>query len=68
MSTTPEDPIARAIVARDHIQACREAMSRSRQERQAALIEARASMTVAEIAEALDLTPATVYAIMAGRR
>ncbi len=65
--TTP-DPIARAIAARDHIQRCREAMSRSRQERQAALLEARASMTVAEIAEALDLTTAQVYAIMAGRR
>ena len=67
MSTTP-DPIARATAARDHIEQCREAMSRSRQERQAALIEARASMTVADIAEALDLTPSTVYAIMAGRR
>lgn len=61
------DPIARALAAAERIERARHKQSRARRERQRAVIEARATMSAAEVAQALGISRARVYAIAAGR-
>lgn len=61
------DPIARALAAAERIERARHEQSRARRERQRAVIEARATMSAAEVAQALGISRARVYAIAAGR-
>jgi hypothetical protein len=61
------DPIARALAAAERIERARHQQSRAREERQQAVIAARATMSAAEVARALDISRARVYAIAAGR-
>ncbi len=61
------DPIARALAAAERIERARHKQSHARRERQRAVIEARATMSAAEVAQALGISRARVYAIAAGR-
>lgn len=61
------DPIARALAAAQRIEHAWHEQSRAREERQQAVIDARATMSAAEVARALDISRARVYAIAAGR-
>lgn len=61
------DPIARALAAAERIERARHEQSRARGERQRAVIEARATMSAAQVAQALGISRARVYAIAAGR-
>lgn len=61
------DPIARALAAAQRIEHARHEQSRAREERQRAVVEARATMSAAEVAQALGISRARVYAIAAGR-
>ena len=61
------DPIARALAAAERIERARHEQSRARRERQRAVVEARATMSAAEVAQALGISRARVYAIAAGR-
>jgi hypothetical protein len=61
------DPIARALAAAERIERARHQQSRAREERQHAVIEARATMSAAQVAQALGISRARVYAIAAGR-
>lgn len=72
MSTPPAniaqmDPIARAKHAAARIESARTVMAEARTDRRAALIEARAIMSVAEIAAALDISTARVYRVLSGK-
>ena len=60
-------PIARALAAAVEIERARDAMREARERRRQAVIEARATMSAAEVARALDISRARVYAIAAGR-
>ena len=61
------DPIARALAAAERIERARHEQSRARRERQQAVREARATMSAAQVAQALGISRARVYAIAAGR-
>ena len=61
------DPIARALAAAERIERARHKQSRAREERRQAVNEARATMSAAQVAQALGISRARVYAIAAGR-
>lgn len=61
------DPIEQAKQAAVKIETARGAMADARRERQAAVIAARETMSAQEVADALGLSRARVYAIAAGR-
>ena len=61
------DPIARALAAAERIERARHEQSRARRERERAVVEARATMSAAQVAQALGISRARVYAIAAGR-
>ena len=60
-------PIARALAAAVEIERARDAMREARERLRQAVIDARATMSAAEVARALDISRARVYAIAAGR-
>jgi len=61
------DPIAQAREAAQDIETARSAMSAAREQRRVAVLAARETMSAAEVAEALGISRARVYAIAAGR-
>lgn len=61
------NPIDRAKHAATKIETAREVMAEARAARRSALAEARATMSVADIADALDISKARVYRILSGK-
>lgn len=61
------DPIDQAREAAQDVETARAAMATARERRRAAVLAARATMSAAEVAEALGISRARVYAIAAGR-
>lgn len=61
------DPIEQAKQAAERIEAARADMAHARQERQAAVLRARETMSAAEIAEQLGISTARVYRILSGK-
>ena len=69
--TSEADPIARAQAAAKRIEQARAVMGKeiaaAAADRRAAVLEARATMSAQEVADALGISRARVYAIAAGR-
>lgn len=69
MTTT--DPISRAVAAADRIEQVRieqgRAIAAAAAERRAAVLEARETMSAQEVADALGISRARVYAIASGK-
>lgn len=69
--TSEPDPIARAQAAAKRIEQARVVMGKeiaaAAADRRAAVLDARATMSAQEVADALGISRARVYAIAAGR-
>ena len=69
--TSEADPIARAQAAAERIERARavmgDAIAAAAADRRAAVLDARATMSAQEVADALGVSRARVYAIAAGR-
>ena len=61
------EPIQRARTCAEQIERLRTEMAAVRRDRRAAILAARETMTAAEVAKALGISRARVYAIAAGR-
>ena len=61
------DPIARALAAAERIERARHEQSRARRERQQSVREARATMSAAQVAEALGISRAIKFGAITGR-
>ena len=61
------DHIKEARAAAERIEAARDAMAAARAERRAAILRARETRSAQEVADALGISRARVYAIAAGK-
>lgn len=61
------DPIEEARAAAERIETARDDMAAARAERRAAILRARETRSAQEVADALGISRARVYAIAAGR-
>lgn len=61
------DPIEEARAAAERIEAARNDMAAARAERRAAILRAREAASAQEVADALGISRARVYAVAAGK-
>ena len=61
------DPIEEAQAAAERIETARNDMAAARAERRAAILRARHTMSAQEVADALGISRARVYAIASGK-